>query len=209
VLDQISQTDTSHADYTNPYDLGFDRALADYDIRHELTASFVWQMPGYQSLGSILHHVLGNWSLNGILTLRSGFPYTTYSGIPNSLTGGEAFWLERADIIGDPNLSGNRSRGAQVAEWFNTSAFTYNTLGTYGNSPRNFLIGPGSVNFDFAAVKSFPLKRESQRIDFRAEFFNLFNRSNFSNPDTTVLDSTFGQILTAGSPRRGDQIEGR
>jgi hypothetical protein len=201
VLDQISQTDTSHADYTNPYDLGFDRALADYDVRHELTASFVWQMPGYQSLGPILHHVLGNWSLNGILTLRSGFPYTIYSGIPYSMTGGEASWLERGDLIGNPSLSGDRSRGAQLTEWFNTSAFTYNTVGTYGNSPRNFLIGPGSVNFDFSAVKSFPLRRESQRIDFRAEFFNLFNRPNFSNPDTYVLDSTFGQILTAGSPR--------
>ena len=113
-LDEISQTDTSHADYTDPHNLGFDRALADYDIRHEFTFSYVWQLPGFQRLGRVAHHVLGDWSLNGILTLRSGFPYSVYSGIPNSLTGGESNYLERADLIGHPNLpKGQRERSSR------------------------------------------------------------------------------------------------
>jgi hypothetical protein len=92
-----------------------------------------------------------------------------------------------------------------VQELFNTSAFTQNAIGTWGNSPRNFLIGPGLANFDFSAIKSFRFKAgpfgDSQRIDFRAEFFNLFNRPNFANPDNFMVDPTFGQILAAGSPR--------
>ena len=205
VLDELSQTDISHADYTDSRNIGFDRGLADFNISKQFTLSYVWQLPGFQSLGSIGHQIVGGWSLNGILSLRSGYPYSVYSGICNSMTGSESCYNERADVIGNPNLAAGRSRGAMINERFNTSAFTQNAIGTFGNAPRNFLNGPGFVNLDFSAIKSFRFNiraaGESQRIDFRAEFFNLFNRPNFANPDNTLVDGTFGQILAAGSPR--------
>ncbi len=207
VLDELSQTDISHADYTNSRNIGFDRGPADFNVSKQFTLSYVWQLPGLRSLGNAGHHILGDWSLNGILSLRSGFPYSVYSGICNSMTGSESCYNERADITANPNLSGSRSTAAMVNERFNISAFTQNAIGTFGDAPRNFLTGPGFANLDFSAIKSFPLKLkagplgESQRIDFRAEFFNLFNRPNFANPDSFLGDGTLGQILAAGSPR--------
>ena len=92
---------------------------------------------------------------------------------------------ERADIVGNPNLPSNRPLAQRLSEWFNPAAFTYNAIGTFGNSPRNFLIGPNYADVDLGLVKSFPIKigpfAETQQIDFRAEFFNLFNRANFNN----------------------------
>jgi hypothetical protein len=92
-----------------------------------------------------------------------------------------------------------------LAEWFNTSAFTQNAPGTYGNSARAFLRGPGFANVDFSVIKLIPLAvgpaKETQHLEFRGEFFNLFNHPNFGLPDGTMTDQSFGQILTAGSPR--------
>jgi hypothetical protein len=69
-------------------------------------------------------------------------------------------------------------------------------LGQYGQSGRNILSGPAFSNTDFAILKEFPFK-ERYRVEFRSEFFNVFNQVNFNNPDNTVTDSTFGQILSA------------
>jgi hypothetical protein len=126
------------------------------------------------------------------------------SGLENSFTG-NASGNERADIIGNPNLSGSRPESAKLNEWFNTSAFTFNAPGTFGDTRRNSFVGPSFLDFDLGVVKSFPIKfghfAESQKLDFRAEFFNLPNKPNFYNPDSTVLDTTFGQVLNAADPR--------
>jgi hypothetical protein len=76
----------------------------------------------------------------------------------------------------------------------------YNLLGQYGQSGRNILSGPAYVNTDIAVLKEFPF-RERYRVQFRGEFFNIFNQVNFGNPDSTQTDSTFGQILGANSGR--------
>jgi hypothetical protein len=203
-LDEISQSNVSHVDYTKPNDKGFDRGPSDFDVRKQFTLSYVWQLPAFQRLGTVGQHVLGDWSLNGILSAHSGFPYTVLSGLENSFSG-NASGNERADVIGNPNLSGDRPESAKLNEWFNTAAFTYNAAGTFGNSRRNSFVGPGFVNFDLGVVKSFPIRvghfAESQKLDFRAEFFNLPNKPNFYNPDNAVVDSTFGQVYSAADPR--------
>jgi len=132
------------------------------------------------------------------------FPYTVLSGLENSFIG-NASGKERADVIGNPNLSGGRPESAKLNEWFNTAAFTYNAAGTFGDSRRNSFVGPGFADFDLGVVKSFPIRlghfAESQKVDFRAEFFNVPNKPNFYNPDATVLDTTFGEVLSAADPR--------
>jgi len=203
-LDEISQTDVSHVDYTKPNDKGFDRGPSDFDLRKQFTLSYVWQLPAFQRLGMVGQHVLGDWSLNGIFSTHSGFPYTVLSGLENSFIG-NASGKERADVIGNPNLSGGRPESAKLNEWFNTAAFTYNAAGTFGDSRRNSFVGPGFADFDLGVVKSFPIRlghfAESQKVDFRAEFFNVPNKPNFYNPDATVLDTTFGEVLSAADPR--------
>ena len=206
-LDEISQSDYSENNYTDPYNIKLNRGPSDFNVRKQFIFSYVWELPTPQKLGFVGRYVLGGWRSNGILTLRSGFPFTVYSGLGYSYSGSSS--REFADLTGNPNLPSNRSTGAKVAEWFNTSAFTYNAPGTFGDSPRNFLEGPGFADFDLSMIKSFPIKKghfaESQRVDFRAEFFNLFNRPNFQNPEggfAQVADGpVFGQILGALDPR--------
>src|SRR4029453_14309770 len=86
--------------------------------------------------------VLGGWQFNGIVTLSSGTPFTISSGRDAALN----FNTTRANVIGDPNLPSHRSQADQIAQYFNASAFAIPDNGTLGNSPRNFLIGPGNKN---------------------------------------------------------------
>lgn len=112
---------------------------------------------------------------------------------------------DRADIVGNPYLAGGRTTAQQLSEWFNINAFAPNADGTFGDSARNTLEGPGYANFDFSMVKSIPIRKdplgESQHLDFRAEFFNLFNHPNFGGPVSSLSSSNIGRILSAGSPR--------
>jgi hypothetical protein len=172
------------------------------DVNKQFIGSYVWQLPSARSLGFFGRNVIGGWQSSGVLTLRAGFPFSVLSGLDYSYSGNG---VDRADLIGDPNLSGGRSKAAKLNEWFNTAAFTFNAPGTFGTSGRDILRAPGVANFDFALTKSFPLKfghfAETQRVDFRAEAFNLFNHANFGRPDRTLTHSTFGQILSAADPR--------
>jgi len=110
---------------------------------------------------------------------------------------------DRADFIGT-DLEQARLRGQSHAQmvdrFFNTSLFTVNAIGTFGNSGRNILLGPRSFNTDLGVIKNTGLT-EAIKVQFRAEFFNLFNNVNFNNPGTTVGTPGFGRITSARDPR--------
>jgi len=152
---------------------------------------------------SILNEViLSGWQTTGIFTWQDGLPFTIGYGTNQAANGISG--LDRANIIGNPSLPGDRSTGAELLEWFNAAAFVPAAPGSYGDTARDLLRGPGLTNLDFAMIKSFPIgigSKEAQHIDFRAEFFNLFNHPNFANPGSTLGTPTFGRILSAGSPR--------
>ena len=97
-------------------------------------------------------------------------------------------------------MSGSRSRAQKIAEWFNPAAFQINQPGTYGTSGRNSLYGPGSFNTDLGLFKNFVI-REGMRLQFRSEFFNVFNNVNLGNPNNSMLSPTIGSISSAGPPR--------
>jgi hypothetical protein len=179
-----------------------DRGPASFNVPNQFLLSYSWIVPTPHRMGSVAAYVLGGWETNGILTLRSGLPYTISSGVDDSLSG---IGKDRADLVGNPSLPGGRSTAQQLAQWFNTQAFAVNALGTYGTSERNFLEGPGYSNLDFSLVRSFPIKKgplaERQAIQFRTELFNALNHPNFSAPSASVSSSTFGRITSAGSPR--------
>jgi hypothetical protein len=102
-------------------------------------------------------------------------------------------------MIGNPDL-GDRARGQVVDEYLLRDAFAVNALGTYGTLGRNTFRGPGEANVDFGIHKNFPIT-ESLNSQFRFEAFNAFNRVNLNNPNTSVTNSNFMRILSAGSPR--------
>jgi len=113
---------------------------------------------------------------------------------PDSFTNGQC---------GDASHQGACTPGATIFP-SDAQVVANPSLSTYGTLPRNFLRGPGRVNFDLAISKTTPLTRERLKMEFRAEFFNVFNHAEFGNPDTNILDNqggTFGQILTTADPR--------
>lgn len=122
---------------------------------------------------------------------------TIVSGRDNSQS---AVNQDRADLVGDPFLDTSRPRSELINRYFNTSAFTVNALGTFGNAGRNILRGPGNANVDAGLSKNFVI-REGMRIQFRSEFFNTLNRVNLGNPNTNATAAQFGRITSAGSPR--------
>jgi hypothetical protein len=134
--------------------------------------------------------ILGDWNLGWIATLTSGQPFSIGSGGDPANVGGGS---QRAQVIGDPTGGFNQS----INEWFNTSAFAVPAAYTFGNEGRNNMVGPAFKNLDITASKNFAIT-ERLNLQFRAEFFNIFNHTNFGTPDSTVTDSAFGQISAIG-----------
>jgi hypothetical protein len=192
------QSNYNTGTFQNPNDLRADWALSDFYRKHVFTTSWVWELPGLSRAGFFGKHIIGGWQLSGILTLGSGQPINVVSGRDNSLTAVEN---DRPNVIGNPVLSTSRPKNEVVARYFNTSMFVANLPGQYGDSGRNPLIGPGLFNVDAGLFKNISLW-EKAHLEFRSEFFNLFNHANFSNPNGSLISPAFGQITTAGTARQ-------
>jgi hypothetical protein len=159
-----------------------------------------------------LNQVLGGWQVGGIVQYQSGFHFTavTYNDPSNSDIydySGTAI----PDLIGKPydfsyGQSQQAAEGCPVGHqsllcWVNPAAFGYPNPGKFGNEGRNGLVGPSLFTWDFSTYKNFKIN-ERLRTEFRGEFFNFTNHTNFSLPNNTVGDPSFGQITsTSGSPR--------
>jgi carboxypeptidase family protein len=187
----------------NGLNFAADRAASDYDLRHNFVFSGIYDLPfgeghrfssGHSGMN---RYLLNGWKIDGIVSLHTGFPFNLYVPFDNANTGsGTLGSTERPSLVGQLLPSGfNRSLSA----WFNTSAVAAIPY-TYGNLGRNVLRQDGLKNVDFSIAKEIPI-RENQRIEFRSEFFNLFNHPNFAAPDGNISDATFGQVLSAGNPR--------
>lgn len=184
-------------DPANPFNIRNEKGPSDFDITHRFVTSFIWELPRLAGRGRFVRHVLGGWETNGITTLESGRWFSVVSGRDNSGSGVNG---DRADLVGNPFLDTGRPRGQLVLEYFNKAAFAQNAPGTFGNSGRNILRGPGRANVDFGVIKNIAVS-ESNRIQFRAEVFNLFNRVNLGDPNANQSSGTFARITSAGSPR--------
>jgi hypothetical protein len=202
-LDEATVAGFYNEEYTDPFNERLDRGLCNSDLASQLKMTVVYNLPSVRSWGFVGRNVLGGWTTSGILTWYDGVPYSIDGDVDSALTGTEN---ERADMVGNPGLGSGRSEGAKLNEWFNIAAFQNAATGTFGDSPRNFLRGPGFSDLDFSLIRSFPLHfgplKETQKLDFRAEFFNLFNHPNFALPTDTIGSPQFGQILataTSGS----------
>ncbi len=183
-----------------------DWALSQIDVKHTLSASVIYDLPfgkGKQfgsNWNGFTNAVLGNWEVDVIERVLSGFPVFIYnsfnqSGV-NFNQGGNSY--NRPDQVCSPT-SGSQS----LKEWFNTSCFAAAAPGKLGDASRTPLYGPDFVNTDFSAIKHFVLPWENMRLDFRAEFFNVFNHAQFGQPGADYsTGSTFGVInSTVNNPR--------
>ena len=181
---------------SNPFDLRADWGPATYDVRNVGVIDVVYDLPlgnGRRfaaGLSGWRNGLASGWSVNSIITAQSGFPFTPQLSY-NPTRNGDTKNPVRPFL--NPSFSGPIIVG-KPDEWFNPDAFLTepNNSGFYGNLGRDSLIGPGLATWDFSAVKETEI-RESIRLQFRAEMFNLTNRANFNTPNLIVA------ILQAGS----------
>ena len=171
-----------------------------FDVRHRLSVGLVWDIPSGDADGA-MGVLLSDWQVSGVLTLQSGRPFTVslLQEIDNSNTGRANLgfgYNDRPNVAGDPSVS-----DPTAERWFNTGAFVFPAYGTFGNSGRNTVEGPGYQNVNLALMKRLPLGAGS-KLQLRLEAFNLFNHTIFNQPDNFLGSPTFGQILSAQSPRR-------
>jgi hypothetical protein len=183
----------------NPNNYRLDYGPLGLDRRHNFVTSALYDVPwGGRGRPMWEQFMLGGWQVSGIFNAITGAPLTVRAGRDNSLTG---IGSDTADLVGNWQLSGDRSKQDRMLAYFNTAAFAQNAPGTFGTTGINWLYGPGTWNIDSAAAKNFRIS-ESKRIEFRASFYNLLNHPNLGNPNTTVLNSTFGKITSmSNSPR--------
>jgi hypothetical protein len=183
---------------TNPFRWALDKGRADFDVRHRVVNSFLWDIPLGRKSQGFRKVVLGGWQLNGIATMQTGTPFSVTAGVDRSLAG---INRDRADLNGSPVATYNdRSRADRITRYFDIAPFSLPALGTFGTAGRNILSGPGLINFDFGAFKGYAFN-ETRRIEFRWEVFNAMNRPNFNNPVGAFQNANFGRITTARDPR--------
>jgi hypothetical protein len=183
----------------NPFDLAAERGRSMFDASNRLVLSYEWSLPFYKHAEHWYGHVLGDWQVNGITTFMSGTPFTVYDSQDVDLQGGapeiSGFSSNRPDVVGNVN-SGPRT----PQEWFNVSAFQrldrVAQAGQFGNEGRNVVQGPEYQQWDFSAIKNIPIK-ESKTVQFRAEFFNVFNHADFRLPNNDISSPNFGRISEA------------
>jgi Carboxypeptidase regulatory-like domain/TonB dependent receptor len=170
-----------------------DRGNSAFDIRHRLTVSLTYQLPGFRTSG-LRGTLLGGWQINGVLQTQTGLPFTPQLANPTVNTG----TASRPDRIASGDLSG----GQNIHHWFDQTAFSTPAQFVYGNAGRDILFGPGRTNLDASLFKDFrPVERMT--VQFRAESFNLFNHPQFGQPNATIGSGAVGTITsTVGNPRQ-------
>jgi hypothetical protein len=212
----------------------FDRGPSDFDHTHRFVSSFVWELPEFSGSRGFLHHAFGGWQYSGLVAAQTGRPFTVLEGGEISGTG---LGQDRGALIAGVTPYSNTSCGAtpSCVSWLNPAAFVGPRqvpdpanpgklivnpalAGTFGNVGKNSFRMPGKYNWDMGLSKSFTFT-ERWKLQFRAEFFNVFNRVNFfdeevasgagSQPSITNFQKlsagAFGTFRAgqAGDPRIG------
>jgi hypothetical protein len=186
--------DSLYCSPTDSYNYRLTRGLAGQDGPHIFVVSYIWEIPAFRQSRGIARTALGGWTLSGITSFQSGGPLNV--GISPDRAGNSAGGQR-------PNITGPVSQARKVDNWFDTSIYALPDPGTYGTLGYNAAgRAPGINNFDLGVHKNFAVK-ENLTLQFRAEWFNLFNHTQFSGVGTTVGTATFGRVTSARDARVG------
>jgi len=192
--------------------------LSEFDREHRLTVSFLYELPRPQGGNAALRNVLGGWAASGVVTIQSGLPLTLTGTNGNNIAGITSDRAEMAPGCTYHDLSTAGAVDSKLSNYFNRSCIARNAAGTaiwpivgadgvataFGSSGVGIVSGPDQRNFDLSILKRtrIPKMGEAGNLEFRAEFFNAFNTTQFSSPGTNVSAATFGVISsTAVNPR--------
>src|SRR5229473_3411616 len=208
----IGADTVSSRPWDDPLRHQFDRGPSDFDHTHRFVASYVWQLPELSGASGLLRRVFGGWQFGGLVSAQTGRPFTVLSGASGPTSSGTGIGQDRANLIGSPYAPG-ACTAAKIAtscvDWLNPSAFGSNAAGTFGNVGKGSFRLPGSFTWDMGLDKNFSIT-ERWRLQFRAEFFNVFNRANFMDDSASLTNfqklsskNNFGAIQQAADPRIG------
>jgi hypothetical protein len=185
-------------DSTNPFNPALSISLCNFDVMHNFVFSYNWLMPFDRFVNAgWAKKVVGGWSLSGVTNFATGLPITMSENDDNSLIGANAIPVDVPNFAGGHVLQTTNPR--KGGTYFNTSLFSNEQLGQFGNSSRRFFHGPGLNNWNMALLKTTKIT-ESKELQLRFEAFNLFNHAQFMNP-TGEINSTFGVVTSARDPR--------
>ena len=185
-------------DSTYPFDPRKSIALCNFDVNQSFVLSYNWLLPFGHNLNGWAKGVLDGWSLSGITRFATGLPISLSEDDDNALIGANAVPVDVPNFAGGKVLADTNPRHGNP--YFNTSLFSNELLGQFGNSRRRFFHGPGINNFDMTLQKVIKFN-ESKQLDLRFEAFNLFNHAQFTNPTGEINSSQFGIISNARDPR--------
>jgi hypothetical protein len=202
---------SGYGEQINPINPRASRGLTAFDSTNNFVASYTYQLPFDKIEGP--KRLTNGWAISGITRFATGLPVTIVETDDRSLLG-TAFGgpitlpVDTPDQVGPIDITNPRTHNGQ---YFSTAAFAAPALGVEGDARRRFFHGPGINNFDFALLKNTAIT-ERFNLQFRAEFFNIFNHTQFLTPSGLVSynpmtlmqnPSTFGQVTQAGAPRIG------
>ncbi len=181
-----------HQDAYNPK---AERGNADFDRRQMLVFNYVYELPRLEDRSGLVRQVIGGWTVSGIASFQTGTPLNITLPGDNAGIGSAPY---RPNQVGDPSVS-NPTREL----FFDPNAFAQPAPGLFGNAARNVVEGPGINNWDISLFKSFPgiLGREGSALQFRAEFYNAFNHTQWTSLRTGFGSSSFGAVTDARDAR--------
>jgi hypothetical protein len=173
-----------------------ERASGIWDVRHVVNANAIYQLPfgrgkTYLNQPGILSSIFGSWQLTSTAVARTGFPVNVLINRSSSSVPDGNTTSQRPDLV--PGVSLTPIGGKSIGEWINPAALAVPADGTFGNAPRNISRGPGAWQIDLDGAKQIPLS-ESVRLEFRSEFFNIFNHPQYGLPQATFGVPGFGSI---------------
>jgi hypothetical protein len=201
---------TLTAGVANPFDLSSMKGRAQFDRRHVLGFSWLWE-PSPRFSNRVLDSLLSGWAVGGVHNVSSGTPINFVMGTDVALDGTGGASRQLAQLTPGATYQdierNHPNEDDFISRFFNTGAFVpvrQVPLGTYGNMGRNVISGPAMGNSDLALTRSVTLPGlGGSRLQVRGELFNAFNQVNFDAPDTTVSSASFGRITSAQAGRVG------
>jgi len=195
---------SGYLDFTNPYNTSLSYALSSFDMTHNFVLSYNYNLPFrhlIKSSAGPLHKVLDGWTVTGITHFTTGLPIPLHQPGDLSLCGCFQSDVDKPNYSGAP-IQYSNPRSSSAYQYFSATPFTSETLGAPGNANRRFFHGPGLNNWDVGLLKDTKIT-ESMSVQFRAEFFNIFNHAQFGLPTGTFSSATFGDVTSANDPRIG------
>jgi hypothetical protein len=183
----------------NPYPFfpQMNKGPSEFDITHHLVFNFTWDLPSPHSANAIVKGAFAGWELGGIFTAQTGPPFSVLIHPIQSNDGSVQTDAERPNFVPGPGCSTNATNPGQPLNYINLQCFSFPAPGEMGNVGRNSLRAPGLLDFDPSLFKNWTFVQEKMKLQFRAEFFNVLNRTNFEQGIVTVLDGNGNQIPTA------------